>query len=214
MKAKKLFDIGKSAFSAADVKGFMQPHLKGINKYVRKNIGREDFKGFGANIRGGIQKINRDAGMAGTFYGGLAGGAAGIVSDDRDTGFWHGAAMGAYTGASAMTKGISSNAVTGALLGAGSSLFTGQSLIGSTFAGATIGGSGRKQLAGFGAAFKAIRSKQIQRHGKDSGPNLAAAKFATRATYSAIKKDIGQTWRGRSTRTSKNSGKINSNKSK
>ena len=205
--------MGKKAFSASDVKSFMQPHLKSIDDYVKENVKNEDFKGFGKGISAGIQKINSDAGSAATAYGGLAGGVGGIMSDDRDMGFWKGAAMGAYTGRSAATKGISSDALTGAGIGAASSLVTGQSMIGSAFAGATLGGGGLKNVRGFRDSFKAIHNKQVKHRGADA-PVARSAKFAGRATYNAMKKDIGQTWRGTSTRRSKNSSNLNSNKSR
>ena len=211
------FAAGKAVYSASQVSDFMKPHLRTISNFAKNNIKKDDLGGLGGLARKTIHGINRHEDTAATVYGGAIGGVSGMMSSDRDTGFWQGAMMGAAAGRSAVTQGVSKNALIGAGVGAASSFVTGESLIGSAFTGAVLGAGGMKYGRGMIDKYKSTHSKRTAAYAqKDLGDPGRRRSFgiAARATASAIKKDVGQTWRGRSTRRSKNSSRMNSNQSR
>jgi len=217
MLARNLFKAGESLYSSSQIKDFIKPYVSKGHSFIKENVKKEDFKGFGKTILNQSRTIARSPKAAGMFYGGAIGGISGAMSSDRDTGFWQGAMMGAVGGRSAVVHGVSKNAAIGAGIGAASSFVTGESLIGSAFTGAVVGAGGIKYGRGMKDTYQKIhaaRKAAAARKGGEEPGKLVSFGGAARATSNAIKKDVGQLWRGRSTRRSKNSSRMNSNQSR
>jgi hypothetical protein len=134
--AKHFAEKGAKLFTGADTKGF----LGGIKNVV------EDFVGsptgaIGQGVAKSMNFIHKDQGLTGAFYGGAAGGLAGIA--DPDSSFTGGAAMGAFTGHRLATRGLTERGAAGAVAGGLYGAASGDtSVLGGAMAGAMLTGGG------------------------------------------------------------------------
>lgn len=201
--SKYFSDVGDMAYTRREIAEKMRPMNKSILDFVNKNLDDEDAWGMGKIAKAAVGKIHRSSSLFGAVYGGAAGGVMGLTSGDRDTGFWQGATMGAISGARGMRGGISQRAMGGAIAGAAYAGFSNDtSIVGGAFTGAALAGTGMKYGRGFNAIRKMGRKGQW-------GKGL---RTAGRATAHAIKKDIGQSWRGKRSRASKDTTTQGSNR--
>jgi hypothetical protein len=184
------FDYGGTpAKTSEEAASFMRPAVQEVSKFFKDNLDDADFEGFGKYINKSVNKVHSSSALTGGVYGGLGGGVMGMTSSDRDMGFWKGATMGAISGVRAMKGGISASGATGAVGGAVIGGFSDGSIIGGAFYGAMAGGQGMKYARG------GWRSGQSHGFGKGMS-----------ATATAMKKDIGNLWKGKKSRTSKSTG--------
>ncbi len=191
---KDMFDMGEKAVSRREATNFLRPAVQGVGRFLKENLDDTDFEGAGQYIHKVASKIHHSSTLTGAVYGGTAGGAMGLTSSDRDMGFWKGATMGAISGARTMRGGISTGAATGAIGGAIIGGFTDGSIIGGAFYGAMAGGMGKKYAVGGWRAG--------QKHGFAKG-------FGAMTT--AMKKDVGNMWKGKRSRADKKSNNIGAN---
>jgi len=88
-----------------------------VGKYANPKVGGMD-EGWGKDVLESIASLPAKSPVAaGAFYGGLAGGAGGVLSNDRDMHWYTGAAQGAFAGAQMTRHGLSGLGVAGAAVG-------------------------------------------------------------------------------------------------
>ena len=166
----------------------------------------------------------------GAFYGGAAGAVGGLMSNDRDVGMLSGASMGAVAGVRGMTKGLRGGTMGAGLAGGLYGMFSDDtSVIGGAFMGASsfaslsgkyatgfgkvrkMGGRGAYNLVGDKPSRRGVTAKPRGRGASGFRGQGGGIARAGRATYNAMKRDVGQFWRGKRSRASKNTATMGSN---
>jgi len=167
-----------------------------LNEKAGAKIGKE--KGFINNtLRSIHRQANESVGVRGAVYGGAAGAAGGIVSNDKDMHWYSGGAMGALAGMQVSKRGLSGGGITGGILGGVYGMAADDtSIMGGAFMGALGGGAGiryaKRGLRAMGKA-KTLGTKGPKGEKVNFSRRLA---FGANAVSQAINKDLGLGWRG------------------